>query len=94
MAASIDSRRRSALAVAREILQNDGPKGFVRGLSPVLLRAFPVNASALFVYESLMRLLNAERVSRNLFHMVTLLTVNRLSNIRRHRRGTDTASFF
>ncbi|EAU93153.2 hypothetical protein CC1G_10521 [Coprinopsis cinerea okayama7 len=46
---------------AREIFLHDGYVGFFRGLGPCLLRAFPVNASALFVYEGLMRLLGAEQ---------------------------------
>ena len=63
MAASLSGPRKSALQIAKIIAREDGPKGFVRGLTPVLLRAFPVNASALFVYEGLMKLMNAEKVS-------------------------------
>lgn len=36
--------------------------GFFRGLGPSYLRAFPVNASAFFVYEGLMRVMGAEKV--------------------------------
>lgn len=61
MAAPLNSKRESAYAVAKSILRVDGPKGFVRGLVPVVLRAFPVNASALFVYEGLMKLMGAEK---------------------------------
>ena len=33
------------------------------GLSPCLLRAFPSNACAFYVYEGLLRLMGAEKVS-------------------------------
>ncbi|KAI0655189.1 mitochondrial carrier [Cubamyces menziesii] len=46
---------------ARQILAEGGFRGYYRGLGPTLLRAFPVNASALWVYESLMRVLGAEK---------------------------------
>jgi len=61
MAASLTTSRQSAFGTAKRILLVDGPVGFFRGLTPVLLRAFPVNASALFVYEGLMRGLGAEK---------------------------------
>lgn len=61
MAAPLSAPRLSAAAVAKAILRNDGSSGFTRGLVPVVLRAFPVNASALFVYESIMKLLGAEK---------------------------------
>ena len=67
MAAPIDSPRLSAFSVARNILERDGVQGFYRGLGPSLLRAFPVNASALFAYEGLMTLMGAEKVSGPLF---------------------------
>ena len=66
MAVPLDQSRRSALGVAKEILRQDGARGFLRGLAPVLLRAFPVNASALFVYEGTMRILGAEKVNADL----------------------------
>ncbi|KAH9898289.1 mitochondrial carrier [Cubamyces lactineus] len=47
---------------ARQIFAEGGFRGYYRGLGPTLLRAFPVNASALWVYESLMRVLGAEKV--------------------------------
>ncbi|TFK30344.1 mitochondrial carrier [Coprinopsis marcescibilis] len=46
---------------AREIFAREGYTGFFRGLGPSLLRAFPVNASALFVYEGIMRVMGAEK---------------------------------
>ncbi|KAF4623052.1 hypothetical protein D9613_001731 [Agrocybe pediades] len=54
-------KRPSFLQTARTILIQDGMAGFFRGLTPCFLRAFPVNASALFVYEGTMRILGAEQ---------------------------------
>ena len=62
MAQPIGGGRSSAYQTARKILMEDGLRGFTRGIVPVILRAFPVNASALFVYEGLMKLLGAEKV--------------------------------
>ena len=62
MAAPIGGVKHSAYQVARRVYVEDGLRGFTKGLVPVLLRAFPVNASALFVYEGLMKLLGAEKV--------------------------------
>ncbi|KLO13980.1 mitochondrial carrier [Schizopora paradoxa] len=62
MATPLASHRQSALRVAKAIIQSEGVKGFYRGMTPVVLRAFPVNASALFVYEGLMRVFGAEKV--------------------------------
>ncbi|KAI0801153.1 mitochondrial carrier [Fomes fomentarius] len=53
--------RPSFTQTARQIFAEAGYRGFFRGLGPTLLRAFPVNASALYVYEGLMRLLGAEK---------------------------------
>ncbi|KAF8971409.1 mitochondrial carrier domain-containing protein [Flammula alnicola] len=53
--------RPSFIYIARHIYVRDGPAGFFRGLGPCFLRAFPVNASALFVYEGMMRVLGAEK---------------------------------
>ena len=64
MASPLTSSRPSAIGVAKIILRDDGFRGFTRGLAPVLLRAFPVNASALFVYEGIMELLGAEKVRK------------------------------
>lgn len=62
MAAPVDRPRKSAISVARDIMRQDGARGYFRGLTPVVLRAFPVNASALFVYEGILRMLGAEKV--------------------------------
>ncbi|KAI9065837.1 mitochondrial carrier [Trametes sanguinea] len=51
----------SFTATARQIFAESGLRGYYRGLGPTLLRAFPVNASALWVYEGLMRVLGAEK---------------------------------
>ncbi|EMD42151.1 hypothetical protein CERSUDRAFT_42234, partial [Gelatoporia subvermispora B] len=63
MATPHTQSRPSFMATARSIYAAHGAPGFFRGLAPCILRAFPVNASALFVYEGLMRLLGAEKVS-------------------------------
>ncbi|KAF8078725.1 mitochondrial carrier [Lyophyllum atratum] len=53
--------RPSFISTARHIYSSNGIAGFFRGLGPCLLRAFPVNACAFFVYEGTMRLLGAEK---------------------------------
>jgi len=53
--------RTSFVSVARGIYIHDGMKGFFRGLGPTFLRAFPVNASAIFVYEGILRIMGAEK---------------------------------
>lgn len=63
MATPHDRPKLSFTATARQIVAEGGLKGYYRGLGPTLLRAFPVNASALWVYEGLMRALGAEKVS-------------------------------
>ncbi|GAA5916375.1 hypothetical protein JCM8208_003415 [Rhodotorula glutinis] len=47
---------------ARAIYAEGGPKAFYRGFVPGILRAFPTNASALFVWEGVMRLMGAEKI--------------------------------
>ncbi|EPT03883.1 hypothetical protein FOMPIDRAFT_1035049 [Fomitopsis schrenkii] len=61
MATPHTSAQLSFLTTIRRIHASEGYKGYFRGLGPSLLRAFPVNASALWVYEGLMRLLDAEK---------------------------------
>ncbi|KZT06004.1 mitochondrial carrier, partial [Laetiporus sulphureus 93-53] len=61
MSTSLSQSRPTFLAIARSIYALGGVRGFYRGLGPTLVRAFPVNASALWVYEGLMRLLGAEK---------------------------------
>lgn len=61
MAIPHDQPKPSFTRTVRQILAEGGYRGFYRGLGPTLLRAFPVNASALWVYEGLMRLLEAEK---------------------------------
>jgi len=62
MASDLNARGMSPISVAQNIYRVDGFRGYFAGLGPCLLRAFPVNASALFVYEGILRLLNAEKV--------------------------------
>ena len=64
MATPHTSAKLSFRATIRRIYASEGYKGYFRGLGPSLLRAFPVNASALWVYEGLMRVLGAEKVSK------------------------------
>lgn len=63
MATPHTDSRPSFIGTARQIYAQSGYRGFFRGLGPTFLRAFPVNASALWVYEGLMRLLEAEKVT-------------------------------
>ncbi|KAJ7038279.1 mitochondrial carrier [Mycena alexandri] len=53
--------RLSILSVARQIRAKEGLRGFYRGLAPCLIRAFPANACAFFVYEGILRALGAEQ---------------------------------
>ncbi|KAF8213125.1 mitochondrial carrier [Mycena galopus ATCC 62051] len=53
--------RPSFASVARQIHKSEGLGGFYRGLGPCLIRAFPSNACAFFVYEGLLRALGAEQ---------------------------------
>jgi len=53
--------RPSFTSTVRQIYHSHGVNGFFHGLGPCLLRAFPVNACAFFVYEGTMRLLGAEK---------------------------------
>lgn len=62
MAADLKERGLTPISIARNIYRADGLRGFFAGLAPCLLRSFPVNASALFVYEGILRLLDAEKV--------------------------------
>jgi len=50
---------------ARTIYREAGFRGFYRGYGVCMLRAFPTNAGATFMYEALLRLLGAERVCKN-----------------------------
>lgn len=45
--------------VLTKLIRNDGPTAFFRGLTPVLLRAFPANAACLIGYELSMKILNS-----------------------------------
>ncbi|KAJ7596955.1 mitochondrial carrier [Mycena floridula] len=54
--------RPTFISMARRIYSREGGlKGFYRGLGLALVRAFPVNAAALFVYEGLLTRLDAEK---------------------------------
>ncbi|KAI9316845.1 mitochondrial carrier domain-containing protein [Dichotomocladium elegans] len=47
----------TAMSVAKHIYRADGLLGFYRGFLPSFLRAFPTNAAAVFMFETVMRLL-------------------------------------
>ncbi|CAO3618646.1 unnamed protein product [Mucor fragilis] len=49
-------------SVARYVYQTEGLKGFYRGFLPSFLRAFPTNASAVFMFEFVMKLLSTSKV--------------------------------
>lgn len=59
--------RPSFVSVVHGIYTQSGFRGFFRGLGPTFLRAFPVNASAFFVFEAILRVLGAEKVRHLLF---------------------------
>ena len=68
--------RPSFFATARYIYSRDGLAGFYRGLGPCILRAFPVNACAFFVYEGTMRLLGAEKVFTPFSNVLSSIQIN------------------
>ena len=55
----------SVSGAARTIYREAGFRGFYRGFSVCMLRAFPTNAGAMFMYEAFMRLLGAEKVCKD-----------------------------
>lgn len=57
----------------RNIYQTAGWRGFYRGLAPSILRAFPSNACAYFVYEGVLRMLGAEKVRPPLYRTLRLM---------------------
>ncbi|KAG9087462.1 hypothetical protein FS749_002901 [Ceratobasidium sp. UAMH 11750] len=61
LAAPLDAPRLSFWPVAKGIYATQGWRGYYTGLSLCIIRAFPVNACAFFVYESLMRVIGAEK---------------------------------
>ncbi|KAF9481026.1 mitochondrial carrier [Pholiota conissans] len=76
-AAELLLKRPSFIQTARQIVVREGASGFFRGLGPCFLRAFPVNASALFVYEGTMRILGAEQFTFVLFNCRQSLSMSR-----------------
>lgn len=62
MATPLPIRPPSILSTARHVYEDFGMRGFYRGVGTSLVRAFPANACALFVYEGLMRTFGAEKV--------------------------------
>ncbi|GAA5882129.1 hypothetical protein JCM3774_005450 [Rhodotorula dairenensis] len=53
---------KSWMMCARAMWAEGGARAFYHGFTPAILRAFPTNASALLVWESVMRFMGAEKV--------------------------------
>ncbi|KAG0166330.1 hypothetical protein DFQ28_001543 [Apophysomyces sp. BC1034] len=51
----------SAISVMQHVYQVEGLRGFYRGFLPSFLRAFPTNASAVFMFETVMKLLGGQK---------------------------------
>lgn len=49
-----DLRYKSIGQVAKTLYKTSGPKAFINGLGPTLVRAFPANAATFFAYEMAM----------------------------------------
>ncbi|KAK7694768.1 hypothetical protein QCA50_001956 [Cerrena zonata] len=61
MAVPLSDARPTFRGTVRLIYTTIGLRGFFAGLTPCLLRAFPSNACAFYVYEGLMRGFGAEK---------------------------------
>lgn len=44
--------------VFRELMKNEGPRALYKGVTPVMLRAFPANAACFIGFEISMKVLN------------------------------------
>ncbi|BGP57295.1 hypothetical protein JCM8202_002872 [Rhodotorula sphaerocarpa] len=53
---------KSWMMCARAMWAEGGVRAFYHGFTPAILRAFPTNASALLVWESVMRVMGAEKI--------------------------------
>ncbi|POY72121.1 hypothetical protein BMF94_4853 [Rhodotorula taiwanensis] len=53
---------KSWMMCARAMWAEGGARAFYHGFTPAILRAFPTNASALLVWESVMRVMGAEKI--------------------------------
>lgn len=54
----MNSSYKSIGQVARTLYKISGPKAFINGLGPTLVRAFPANAATFFAYEMAMDFMN------------------------------------
>jgi len=54
----VDETPKSFVRTAQDIYREHGLRGFTRGFSPCVIRAFPANAAAFFGFETAMALLN------------------------------------
>ncbi|KAF8344343.1 mitochondrial carrier [Cantharellus anzutake] len=62
MSRDLNQPRIAIREVALHVYRTHGLRGFYSGFAPCVLRAFPANASAYFVYEGLMSGLGAEKI--------------------------------
>lgn len=58
-AAGTASRKSTMTGTVREILQNEGPRGFYRGIAPEYLKVVPSVGIAFMTYETLKSLLSS-----------------------------------
>lgn len=75
MSADLTAKNVSYRNTTRQIYMTEGIRGFYAGIGPTLLRAFPVNAAALFVYEGILRVMNAEKVHLTHLIFTTILII-------------------
>ena len=54
-----NSKYRTFVGTARQMLAKEGIGGFFKGFGPCMLRAAPVNAATFIGFEAFMKLLNA-----------------------------------
>lgn len=85
--------RPSFLLIARRIYTRDGLRGFFRGLGPCFLRTFPVNASAIFVYEGIMKTLGAEKVQYYCDIDIVILLTSLNRHVKKVSRVTGDCTF-
>ena len=81
MATPHNAPRPTFIGTFKRIRATYGFRGFFAGLSPTILRAFPVNASAFYVYEGLMRAFKAEKVSSGLTWGCNVYVINKFNRL-------------
>jgi len=53
-----EGRYSGVVQVAKEIMAKEGPRGFYKGLAPVIVRAFPANAACFLGFETASKILS------------------------------------